>query len=226
MSRPRVKPDAAVLEATFRVMGRVGPSRFTLAAVARECGLAPATLVQRFGSKRGLLLAMARQGSGGAADCFARVRAAHRSPLAAVVAAFEEMTCLVETPEAMANNLAWFQIDLTDPDFHAVALEQAKDTMAGFRRLLDEAVETGELVACDTRRLGRALHAAATGSMFAWAIFRQGKVRRWLRTDLETVLAPYRPKQPEHGRPEHAGPGATGAPATGDKTPPYASRRA
>ena len=47
--------DAAILRAAAEVIGRTGPARFTLAAVASEVGLVPATLVQRFGSKRGLL---------------------------------------------------------------------------------------------------------------------------------------------------------------------------
>ena len=57
--RPRAASDADILDATARAMARLGPARLTLADVAREAGLSPATLVQRFGSKRGLLLAVA-----------------------------------------------------------------------------------------------------------------------------------------------------------------------
>ena len=53
--RPRTHSDDALLDATFRAVGAVGPARLTLADVAREAGVAPATLVQRFGSKRALL---------------------------------------------------------------------------------------------------------------------------------------------------------------------------
>ncbi|MFD8888404.1 helix-turn-helix domain-containing protein [Streptomyces erythrochromogenes] len=59
MARPRGVEDAVILRAAVRVMGRVGPAGLTLAAVAGEVGLVPGTLVQRFGSKRGLLLALA-----------------------------------------------------------------------------------------------------------------------------------------------------------------------
>ena len=55
MGRRKVTPDADVLTATMRVVNRVGPGRLTLADVAAEAGLAPATLLQRFGSKRGLI---------------------------------------------------------------------------------------------------------------------------------------------------------------------------
>src|SRR5713226_6873161 len=107
MGRPRTMPDAAVLEASARVMSRCGPKDFTLAQVAREAGLAPATLIQRFGSKRGLLLALAQMAAEGAGACFEMVRARHRSPLRALSASFEEMAGMAETPEILANSLAF-----------------------------------------------------------------------------------------------------------------------
>ena len=72
MSRHRTLPDEQVIAAAARVIGRLGPARLTLADVAREAGLAPATLLQRFGSKRGLLLEVARAGTAAEADCFTR----------------------------------------------------------------------------------------------------------------------------------------------------------
>ena len=62
MARPRTIPDADVLAAAARVVGALGPARLTLAAVGDECGLSPATILQRFGSKRALLLALAAHG--------------------------------------------------------------------------------------------------------------------------------------------------------------------
>ncbi len=192
MGRRKVTPDADVLTATIRVISRIGPARLTLANVAAEAGLAPATLLQRFGSRRGLLLAVAEQGMAGVAECFARVRSAHRSPLAALLASIEEMTCLCETPEAMANSLAFLEIDLTDPDFHSVALQNSRATLAGYRALLDDAVAAGEIVPCNTAALARALAAMCSGSMLNWAILRGGTVTHWLRDDIETLLGPFR----------------------------------
>lgn len=190
MSRHKTTPDADVLAATIRVISRLGPGRLTLAEVARESGLSPATLVQRFGSKRGLLLAVAKQGVQGAGECFARLRAAHRSPLAALFAALGEMACLCESPEALANNLAFLEIDLTDRDFHRLALENARQTLAGYRTLLADAIAAGELARCNTARMARALSAMASGSLLSWAILREGSVTDWLRADIETLLGP------------------------------------
>lgn len=190
--RPRTIPDADILMAAIQVMARLGPVRLTLADVAREIGLSPATLVQRFGSKRGLLLAVAASGTEGIEACFDMVRAAHRSPLEALVAAATEMSRMATSPDELANHLAFLQIDLSDPDFHRHTLDMSTRTNAGYRALLDEAVSAGELVRCDTARLARAVSAIAGGSLIGWAIFRDGTAEAFVRADLDTLLEPYR----------------------------------
>jgi AcrR family transcriptional regulator len=190
--RPRTIDDAAILQAAGAVISRLGPATFTLADVAREVKLSPATLVQRFGSKRGLMLALARLAAESVDGCFDAVRAAHPRPLDALLAAATEMTRYVDTPEEMANHLAFLQIDLSDPDFYTLMLENSKRMLAGYRTLLDDAIAEGELVKCDTRRLARAVSAISGGSLIAWAVMRDGTAAAYVRKDLDTLLAPYR----------------------------------
>ena len=190
--RPRTVSDATIIEATARMISRVGPGRLTLADVGGEVGLAPATLLQRFGSKRGLLLALVEQSVQSVDARFASVRAACTSALAAAIAAAGEMAEHVRTPEELANNLAFFQIDLSDPDFHGLALEHSRRVRAGYEALLGEAIVGGELIECDTAALASALQAVGSGSLLNWAIHRDGSVASWVRADLETLIAPYR----------------------------------
>jgi AcrR family transcriptional regulator len=173
-------------------MSQHGPARLTLAHVAREVGVAPATLMQRFGSKRGLLLALAKQGTSATGEQYAAIRAAHRSPLAALLAVADCMAGMAPTPETLANHLAYLHIDLTDPDFHQLALEQARAGRGELRAILDDAVKAGELMPCDTKRLARLVQATLGGGLLAWAIDREGTAVDWLRYDLETLLRPYR----------------------------------
>src|SRR5256885_6865137 len=191
MGRPRTTPDAAVLEASARVISRYGPKDFTLAQIAKEAGLAPATLIQRFGSKRGLLLALARTAAEGAGACFDAVRARFRSPLRALSASFEEMARLAETPATLANSLAFLQIDLTDPEFRRWMLVNANATSKAIEDLLEDAIHSRELRKCDTAAVARLLQAAAHGSMVSWAVFQEGTAVEWVRRDIELVLAPY-----------------------------------
>jgi AcrR family transcriptional regulator len=193
--RPRTVPDEDILGAAQRAMSRLGPARLTLAEVAREAGLSPATLVQRFGSKRGLMLALWAAAVEGVDDCFAMLRPAHDSPLDAVLDAATMMSRHTQSPEEMANHLAFLQIDVSDPEFHQHMLVLSERTEAGYRALLDEAVARREIMPCDTARLARAISAMAGGSLIGWAVFRDGTAEAWVRGDLETLLAAYRPKR-------------------------------
>ena len=192
--RPRSVSDADVLAATARVMSRVGPRELTLADIAKEAGLAPATLIQRFGSKRDLLLALSTGAAEYVDESFDELRAAHASPLETLIAAATFMTQHTATPEEMANHLAYLQIDLSDPDFHRQILDSSRRTLVGYEALLNEAIAAGELAPCDTKRLARAIGSMSGGSLLAWAIFREGSSVEWVRADLATLLDPYRPK--------------------------------
>jgi AcrR family transcriptional regulator len=190
--RQRTISDEKVLEAANAAISRVGPAKFTLADVGRQAGLSPATLVQRFGSKRGLVLALARAGADSVEACFAQYRAAHRSPLKALMAAATEMTRHMKTPEEAANGLAFLQMDVSDPDLRALAAENFSRIDAGYRALLDDAVAAREMRPCDTAALARAVSALSGGSLIAWAIHRTGDAESWVQRDLETLIGPWR----------------------------------
>jgi AcrR family transcriptional regulator len=202
--RPRQASDEDILKATFRAIARSGPSRLTLADVASEAGVSAAALVQRFGSKRALLLAAAADAARGADFLFPALRARHRSPVQALLGLADCMTMLGGTPGEVAHNLAFLHLDLTDPEFHRHALEGARRTRAALRALVREAVACGELVRCDAGRLAAALQSTLDGSLRNWTVQRDGELADWLRRDLRTVLEPYRVPRRGRARPAAA----------------------
>ncbi len=189
--RPRTLSDGDLLMAAAQAVGRVGPSRLTLADVAKEAGVAPATLVQRFGSKRNLLLALAGQGPPAVAEETARLRRAHASPLAALLAFADCMAGMAPTPEELANHLAFLVMDLTDPDFHRHALAQAEAFQSELQEIVADAVAAGELAKCDATQLARLMQETLHGALVTWAIYREGTARDWVRREMEMLLAPY-----------------------------------
>jgi AcrR family transcriptional regulator len=190
--RRRETSDEELLAATARVMQRRSPTQLTLADVAKEAGVVPATLIQRFGTKRGLLLTMCRTAPGAVPQQFAAARAKYKSPLKALIELYAECTSFAHTPQAVANGLAYLQIDLTDPDFHAITLAQFQAIRDETRKLLNEAVAARELRHCDTAELARLIQHVNGGAMLAWAVYRQGSVASWVRRELEALLRPYR----------------------------------
>jgi AcrR family transcriptional regulator len=198
--RPRTIDDADVLTAAATLIGRIGPASVTLQRVADEVGLSAATLVQRFGSKRDLLLAVARSGPG-SAEPFSRARSSHASVLDALVAALVSTVESIDTPATLANHLAFLQMDLQDPDFHASALADARERRAAIADALDDAVAAGELRAgIDTRRLARTVLALYNGALITWGMWREGPLGAWLGAELDVLL-------PTGGRRSAAGTG-------------------
>ena len=187
VGRPRTHSDDALLDATFRAVGAVGPARLTLADVAREAGVAPATLVQRFGSKRALLVAAA---SRSAARAGTALPAPGEAPLAALVDGLISLTAPVRDPAAFANHLALLQLDLADPELRALAVAHARGLRRAIRALLNAAVAAGELEPCDTRDLADAVHATFHGALLDWAVDRRGTLARRVRRALDAVLRP------------------------------------
>lgn len=190
--RPRKASDAQVFEAAQRVMMRVAPAQLTLTRIAEEAGVTAGALVQRFGSRRGLMLALMAEFSGGAGDFFAQLRAAHPSPLAALRAYAGCQAQMADSPATLAHHLAYLQTDLTDPDFHAHLRSHAEETRAALHALLADAVAAGELApGTQVDGLTRAVQAVLSGSLFVWASLAEGPAAAWVSDDLDAVLAPY-----------------------------------
>ena len=190
--RPRQNTDIEILQAAFRAIARLGPAKLTLADVAREADVTAASLIQRFGSKRALLLAAAADVAGGHVYIFSGLRSMHRSPMAALLGLADCMSVMGATADEVAHSLAFLQIDLTDPDFLVHARSSALGFRAGIASLIRDAKAAGELGPCDTNRLARALHATLNGSILDWTIHREGPMAAWIRRDLKTVLDRYR----------------------------------
>ncbi len=190
--RPRKVSDDDVYLAASAVMQRLGPGELTLADIASEAGVTAGALVQRFGSKRGLLLKISERFAGGTGEMFAELRKAHRSPLATLRAYADCMAGMAATPAALMRNLSYLLIDLTDKDFSKNLEKSARATREELQKLIREAIDAKELVASThARQLARTIEAVIGGSMLGWAQYQEGTAAKYMRDDLNAVLKPY-----------------------------------
>lgn len=191
MPRPRTLSDAQILAATGRAIGRHGLTNLTLATVAAEVGMAPATLVQRFGSKRGLLLAFAKEVGPGARRPFEQARRLHDSPLGALRAALTGTASGLRSREEVANHLTFLHLDLTDAEFHEHARTHALLVREEIAALLEDAAGAGELAeGTDCARLARALQVTLNGALIVWALTGEGTLPDLVGALLDDTLAP------------------------------------
>jgi AcrR family transcriptional regulator len=191
--RRRKASDEEIFAATERVMMRVSPAQLRLADVAAEAGLTAGALVQRFGSRQGLLAAVTAWAAEGTPVHFAALRAAHPSPLAALRAYAGRVAWMGDAPPGLSHHLGYLQLDLADPVLHAHVRAQARAARDGLRALLDDAVRLGELrPGTDTARLARTVEVMLSGSLMSWGVHREGTAAAWIAEDLEAALEPHR----------------------------------
>lgn len=187
--RPRKATDEEVFAAAQRVMMRLGPNELTLNEIAAEAGLTAGALVQRFGSKRALLLRMMEEWGGGARATFDGLRAMSSSPLETIRLYAECMGAMGKSPGMLAHHLSYLQLDLTDPDFHRHAKRQAVDSREELRRLVVEAIEAEELPpGVDATSAARLIETAVTGSLMTWAFYQEGEATDWIAGEVERLL--------------------------------------
>jgi AcrR family transcriptional regulator len=168
MARTKTISDEAVLTAAATVMFAKGPSEFTLADVAKAAGIAPATLVQRFGDKHGLVVAAIAHDN----LAFDRFLAelAPGSGAEAVISIFTGMfSDVVEDVGHFADQLLWLRQDMRDPDLNRLARER----FAALRAAVAARMPPLPIPAEEAALL---IEAHWQGVLVQWGIFRQGRL--------------------------------------------------
>ncbi len=188
MGRPRKITDEALLAACARAIGEHGPG-FTLAQVAAAAGVAVGTVSGRFGSKRGLLLAMMAAANAGAADRMLLAAGAHPDPIAAITAAVLVTAEGVDDRATTTNHLAQLGVDLADPALRS-GVTQLREVI---HRVLTDLFTAADLPGAPPPAHAARIVAAMThGAILDWALQPAGLLADQLREDIEAVAGPWR----------------------------------
>lgn len=192
MARTRTVTDESLLDAAIELIMREGPARLTFAALGRQTRLAPATLVQRFGTKDALLVAAAEHCLGDISRAFEIARQGHTAPLEALIAALTSLTEQIDSVATFANGLAFLQMDLMHPRLHELTCQGETQMQDQIKECLDDAIAAKELLPCSTRDLAVTIQTAYHGALVTWAIYQTATLGEWLTMRLEDILRPYR----------------------------------
>jgi AcrR family transcriptional regulator len=181
MTRTKTISDEAVLAAAATVMFAKGPSEFTLADVAKAAGIAPATLVQRFGDKQGLVVAAIAQDN----RAFDRFLAELPRDVGAeaVIDLFARMFPGVgEDVGSFADQLLWLRQDMRDPDLNRLA----RARFAALRAAVAARMPPLPIPAAEAASL---VEAQWQGVLVQWGIFRQGPLADFVAQRLRAWFA-------------------------------------
>ncbi len=180
MSRRKGLSDEAVLDAALPVITREGPAGFTLADIGKVTGLAPATLIQRFGGKSELVAAAFARAGARFTDTLAA--APKTKGPAAVIALFLMMTPETEDVGAVADQLLWLRQDMRDPVLNAV-------TRAHFANLRAAVAERMPPLPMDAGDAARLIEAQWQGALNQWGIEPVGTLADYVSTALADWFA-------------------------------------
>lgn len=190
--RRRKAEDADVFAALVRVMQRRGPAELTLREIAREAGVTAGALVQRFGSKRAMVLAHARHAAATGDVGLTVPGPRTSSPLEALRSVTAMYAQLADSPRAAVRNLAYLLNDLADPALRRHLLRLSRAARIWYEEVLTDAVAARELRAdADVRALARLIEVTLRGSFLNWTLYRDGSAAVWLREDLDDMLRPH-----------------------------------
>lgn len=157
------------------------------------------TLVQRFGSKHGLLVAMTKAAIDGLRrrweDAGTEVPGSGDA-VATVVEALVAAYAPLDDPATAANNLAQLAFDLADPELRGLMADFYAAMEAGLCPLLERAGAAGTLPGAPAAPVAaRILVAVADGTAVHWSARPDGGLCDRLRADLTAVTDGWR-----HGR--------------------------
>jgi AcrR family transcriptional regulator len=167
MPRHKTISDEEILDRALPLMASAGPAGFTLSDLAREIGIAPATLLQRFGSKQALVeRAFARDNE----RFMAWIENLPDGVGAAlVIQIYSDATKLFGDNPSLADHLLWLREDIRDPMMNRLALERFKVFRAAIVKRLPPMPIPGNTAA-------RLLDAQHHGAIVQWALEPRGRL--------------------------------------------------
>jgi AcrR family transcriptional regulator len=177
MPRKRTIPDTAVLDAALALAEGAGPGALTFASLSAESGLAPATLVQRFGTKAGLLQAALLRAWDLLDEATAAADEAAGDGPEGVVDLVVRLGGQYD-PAEDADQILLLREDLRDPVLRARGQAWIAALAAAVERRL-EGAEPG---------VGRLVVAQWQGSLTVWQFHREGDLDVALGTAVASLL--------------------------------------
>ncbi|HEV8408518.1 MAG TPA: helix-turn-helix domain-containing protein [Sphingomicrobium sp.] len=175
MARKKQQSDEALLDSAMPAIFSKGPQEFTLADVAQATGLSPATFIQRFGSKQGLVVAALELTNRRNFESLLKLPPG--KGVEAVVRVFVERTPGPEYEQLLSDQLLWLRESMANPRINALSREY----FVKFREAIAERMPELRIPAEQAVLL---IEAQWHGALTQWGIGREGHLRDYVERSL------------------------------------------
>lgn len=185
MPKKKLLDDKTVLEKALLVISDKGPETFTLQDIAKAVGLAPATLLQRFGSKQTLLIKAARCAQTKLSEDLAALKAQKLPWKEELILLLSGLPEGFGTREDIAKSLGLLKLDMVDRDLHPIA----RKLFATLRKRLKELLQAANLPSIvDHEKISWELDALRHGLIIQWTLSGSGTLQNWLQNGVQNYL--------------------------------------
>lgn len=176
MPRRKSISDEEILDRALPLMASAGPAGFTLVDLAAEVGVAPATLLQRFGDKRTLIERAFSRDNKRFLDWIASLPDGVGADV--VVKIYSDAAKLFGENPSLADHLLWLREDIRDPMMNRLALER-------FKRFRSAIVKRLPPLRVPANTAARLLDAQFHGAVVQWALEPRGPLPHFVRRSLK-----------------------------------------
>lgn len=189
MAQKKSIDDQSVLEKALLVISERGPDAFTLADVGRVVGLAPATLMQRFGSKQQLLILAAKQANVKLKQDLAELKKKKLPWDQELIHLLSAMPEGFGSRQDIANSLGVLKLDMVDPELHPIARHLFESLRERIQELLQIGQSAGQLDASvDSNAITWELDALRHGFVIQWCLSGKDSLQKWLEKGFENYF--------------------------------------
>ncbi len=179
MPRRKSISDDDILDHALPIMVAAGPAGFTLADLAKEVGIAPATLLQRFGDKQTLIERVFARDNERFVAWLKTLPEGVGADL--VIRIYSDATNLFGDDPSLADHLLWLREDIRDPALNRLARHR-------FKLFRKEIVKRLPPLPIPADRAASLLDAQYHGAVVQWALEPRGKLSDFVTRSLKDLF--------------------------------------
>lgn len=189
MSQKKLLDDETVLKQALLAFSVHGAENFTLADIGRWVGLAPATLLQRFGSKQQLLVQAAKQAHIQLKQDLEILKNRNLPWDEELLELLSGMPEGFGSRHEIANSLGILKLDMIDPELHPIARTLFNSLRMRIEELLTKGASQGDLdPSLAISEITWELEALRHGLVIQWTLSGEGTLHPWIQNKFTSYL--------------------------------------
>jgi AcrR family transcriptional regulator len=189
MPRKKILDDKTILQCAFEVILKVGASDFNLQDLSKKTGLSPSTLIQRFGSKKNILLEAIKLARQNLKEDLNKITLSHKSPTQQIINIYLEPVNLLKSPESVAKTLDLIKLEIKQKKLKPLVRDFFRIRRKKIKVLIIAGQKEQEIRSnLNSLQIISHLETLWHGSIVLWALIGKNTAHEWLKKELHFFL--------------------------------------